>query len=279
VAEDYLDNPAGRLYRILVAMKGSRANVPVMNAMAEVFGIVPPLLADVSRAVMELFILADEARAQVEGLSDDEPKELLLQWQPNVMEALNAMFFQRSQPALTLDKVVACYGKDDLVALQFCSATLHRLRRELVIEHDALLRIREQITELLDVLGSDTDLDMDLRNLLLWNVRAMLRACDSYDRRGAAGIRDAYNQTIGALANNPDLVARRKSSPDTWQKVTVVLAAVSAVFNFGTTVFTAVEQATVTPPSIENVIVIPQELPPGTGSVDAPTSHTPVGPR
>lgn len=67
----------------------------------------------------------------------------------------------------------------------------------------------------------------------------MLRACDGYDRRGTAGIRDAYNQTVGALANNLDLLkAECKAIHRTDDR-----------------------------PS-------PRELLPGTGSVDAPTSHT-----
>jgi hypothetical protein len=281
VAVAYLDNPAGRLHRILVAMKQGRANVPVMHGMAEVLGIDPPLLHDVARAVAEVFALAIEAEGEVRSLGDDEPKELLLQWQPKVMEALNAMFFQRSNPALMLDTVARGYGEGDLVALAFCSATLHRVRRELVIERDALARIREQTTGLLAVLESDTDLDAELRGLLLWNVRAMLRACDSYDRRGTAGIRDALNQMVGALVSNPDLVARRESSPGTWQKVATVLATVSAVVGFGTAVVTAIEKADATP-AIERVIVSPgRELPSGTGSVDLPSSHThaAVGPR
>jgi hypothetical protein len=262
------------------AMKDGRSNVPAMNAMAEVLGIVPPYLPDVCRAVAELCSLSDEVQSEVERLGDNQPKELLLRWHPKVMEALNALFFQRSRPALTLGAVTDCYGKEDLYSLEYCSATLHSLRGEAVIGHAVLVRIREQISDLLGTLESDTCLDAELRDLLLWNVRAMLRACDSYERRGATGLRDAYNQTIGALTTNPDLVKRRKSSPDTWQKVTVVLTAVATAFNCVTSVITAIEDASAHP-SVEKVLIVP-ELPPAPGSVVMPTSHTAAssnGPR
>jgi hypothetical protein len=80
--------------------------------------------------------------------------------------------------------------------LAFCSATFHGATSDLMIELDALARDSQGVDRcLLDVLGSDTDLHAELRGLLLRNVRAMLRACDSYDRPGTAGIRDAVNQT------------------------------------------------------------------------------------
>jgi predicted RNA-binding protein len=269
----YMDNPAGRLYRILDRMKHARGNVPVMNGMAEVLEIDPPFLPDVARAVAEVFSLAVETEREVQSLGDDQPKELLLQWHPRVMEALNAMFFQRRNPPLTLDVVAALYSAEDLLALAFCSATLHSARRELVIEFDALARVREQIVDLLDVLESDADLDGELRRLLLRNGRVMLWACDSYHWRGAAGIRDAVNQTVGALVNNPDLVARAESSPKSWQKAMTVVAMVTSLVNLGNTVVTAIEKAGAGQPA-QIVIVSPRELPPGTGSADPPSPHT-----
>jgi hypothetical protein len=273
VVEAYIDNPAGRLHRILVAMKKGRPNVGVMYGMAEVLDINPPFLSDVARAVLDVFNLAIEAQGEVERLNDEQPKELLLRWQPKVMDALNAMFFQRSSPALTLGVVAGSYGEDDLVALEFCSATLHRLRRELVIERDSLARIREQIADLLVVLESDAALDGELRSLLLRHVRAMLRACDSYDRCGTVGIRDAVNQMVGALVTNPDLVVRKESSPGTWQKTATVIALLTSLVGLGTNVMTAIEKAS-SAPAIARMVPQVRELPPGTGSADPPSSHT-----
>jgi hypothetical protein len=276
VTEVYLDNPAGRLHRILVRMKQSHGNVPVMHGMAEVLGIVPAFLPDVSLAVSQVFSLAVETQSEIQSLSEDHPKELLLRWQPRVMEALNAIFFQNITPPPTLSAIAGRYGDDDLLALAFCSAALHQVRRELVIEQTALALIREQIADLLAVLESDADLDGELRVLLLRNVRAMLWACDRYDLCGTAGIRDAVNQTVGALVNNPALVARRESSPNIWQKVTTVIAAVTATVGLATAVVTAVEKASpATYPEI--VIVQDRELPPGTGSANPPSPLTHAG--
>lgn len=254
-------------------MKKGRASDGAIYGMAGVLGVDPPLLPDVARAVSEVFDLAIEAQDEVEGLGDEQPKELLLRWQPKVMDALNAMFFQRSTPVLTLGAVAGCYGEDDLVALEFCSATLHRIRRELVIERDALARVREQIADLLAALESDTALDGELRGLLLRNVRAMLRACDSYERCGTAGIRDAVNQTIGALVTRPDLVVRKESSPGTWQKAATVITLLSSLVGLATNVMTAIEKSGPAP-AIEIIVPQVRELPPGASSADPPSSHT-----
>lgn len=273
MAEVYLDNPAGRLYRILEAMQKGRQNVNIMEGMAEVLGIVPPFSSAVARAVSEVLNLAGEAEAEVRALNDEHNKELLLRWQPKVMDALNAMVFQRTSPVLTLGAVAGCYGREDHIALEFCSDALRRFRRELAIERDALDRIRGQIADLLVVLESDTALDGELRGLLLRNVRVMLRACDSYDRCGTAGIRDAVNQTIGALVTRPDLVVRRESSPATWQKTATVIALLSSLVGLATNVMMAIEKAS-PGPSIEIVTLPVRELPPGVGSADPPSSHT-----
>jgi hypothetical protein len=225
--------------------------------------------------VSDVLNLAVEAEAEVRALSDEHNKELLLRWQPRVMDALNTMFFQRTSPVLTLGAVANCYGREDLFALEVCSDALHRFRRELVIERDALARIREQIAELLAVLESDTALDGELRGLLLRNVRAMLWACDSYDRCGTAGLRDAVNQTIGALATRPDLLVRKESSPGTWQMAITVITLLTSLVGLATNVVTAIEKAG-SAPEIEFIMPPVRELPPGTGtgSADSPSSHT-----
>jgi hypothetical protein len=236
-------------------------------------------LPDVARGIAEVFSLAAETESEIRSLGDDQPKELLLRWQPKVMATLNAMFFQRSNPPLMLDAVTASYGEDDLLSLAFCSVALHSARRDLEIERDALARVREQIVGLLDALEVDADLNRGLRSLLLRNVRAMLRACDSYDRCGTAGIRDAVNQTVGALINNPDLVARAESSPKSWQKTMAVIALVTSMVNLGTAAVTVIEKAGTGQPA--QIVMVPpgRELPPGTGAVDSPPHpHGAAGP-
>jgi hypothetical protein len=247
VATAYLDNPAGRLVRILRAMKDARANLPLAQAMPEVLHVNPPLLPDVARALAELMDLPDEVQSEIEALPDDQPKELLLEWQPKVREALNCLVIQTVGPAPSISAVARIYGQEDLRALDFCSAALHQCRAELVIAPDDLARIKRLLSELLDDINSDLGLNDALRIVLLHNVREMLRACDSYERRGVESIRDAFNQTIGALWSNPDAVvaeerkASSSSKPGTVKKVIATLVTISALINYPISALTIIE--------------------------------------
>lgn len=276
MAETYLDNPAGRLYRILVAMQAIRPNLSVSQAMPEILGINPPLVPDLARAMGDLLQLPGEAQREIEKLTGTQSKERLLRWQPKVIEALNCLLFQMASPPLKIGQIAALYGPGDLMALEFCSEALHLAGAKQVVDHDFLTGIRQQISDLLDVLESDSDLQAQLRDLLIWNVRAMLRACDNYDLRGVAGISDAYNQAIGTMVNNWHVVeSRHGSSPATWKKVVAVLASVATLLGSSAGVITALEQPSASPAGVE-LVVLPAGPP--TASVPAARGGSPANP-
>lgn len=260
MADDYLDNPAGRLHRVLSRMKAHRPNVHVRDALTEVLGISTPLLHDLVRAVGEVVELPPEVERQVAALPGRHSKERLMQWRPKVDEALNCLVFQRSSPPPTIGAVADIYGDRELTTLEFCSETLHIAQTELGLEGEALDHVRRLISELLEILVADSELDTDLRELLIENVREMLRACDSHDRRGSAAMRDAYNVTIGSLVNNVQVTCRHNSSPATWAKVITVLGAVSALLGSSAAVINAIENLSPAHPVLE-VVVAPRQLP------------------
>lgn len=272
MAETYLDNPAGRLYRILVAMQAIRPNLSVGQAMPEILGISPPLVPDLARAMGDLLQLPSEAQREIEKLTGTQSKERLLRWQPKVIEALNCLLFQTVSPPLQIGQIAALYGPGDLMALEFCSEALHLAGDKQVVDHDFLTGIRQQISDLLDVLESDSDLQAELRDLLIWNVRAMLRACDNYDLRGVAGISDAYNQAIGTMVNNWRVVkSSHGSSPATWKKVVAVLASVAALLGSSAEVITALEHPSASPAGVERVV--PVVLPSGPSAASVPAAR------
>ena len=201
-----------------------------------------------------------------------------MQWRPKVDEALNCLVFQRSTPPPTIGAVANIYGDRELTSLEFCSEMLHIARTELAFEREALDHVRRLISELLEVLVADCELDADLRELLIENVREMLRACDSYDRRGSAAMRDAYNVTIGSLVNNVHVACQHGSSPATWAKVVTVLGAVSALLGSSAAVVDAIENLSPAHPVLE-VVVASRELPRGMVSptTPAPVSHQTPG--
>jgi hypothetical protein len=125
-----------------------------------------------------------------------------------------------------------------------------------------LSEIKKRLTELLDAIRSDATLDPELADLLRAHISSMIRACTNYEFQGSADIRDAYNQTIGALVNNWHIVVRHDDSKTgIWQKVIGVLGALSALLGFGTAVIAALETPSA-PPAVEIVVPTRALLPP-----------------
>ena len=240
-------------------MKAFRSNVHVRDAMAQILEVNPPLLHDLVRAMAEVLELPAEAERQVAALPGPQSKERLMQWRPKVDEALNCLVFQRSSPPPDIGQVARIYGDGELTALGFCSETLHHARTELAFDREALDDVRQRISELLDVLATDYELDGELRQLLVQNLQEMLRACDSYDRRGSAAMRDAYNITIGTLVNNVHIACRHETSPATWTKVVAVLGVVAALLGSSADLVQAIEKLPSPPPALE-VVLTPREL-------------------
>jgi hypothetical protein len=70
----------------------------------------------------------------------------------------------------------------------------------------------------------------------------MIAAIDSLPTWGTAMFQKAVAETVGDLAVHWQVVTSKSgNSPETWAKVTSVLAAVTAIFSFGTAVFQAIE--------------------------------------
>jgi hypothetical protein len=68
------------------------------------------------------------------------------------------------------------------------------------------------------------------------------QTCDSYDGRGAAAMRVAYDLTIGALINNLHITCRHETSPATWTKVVAVLNGIAALLGSSAAVVHAIEK-------------------------------------
>jgi hypothetical protein len=198
------------------------------------------------------------ARQEIELLSDDNPKDLMLRWWPKTVEAIGRL----TGAATPISKIASIYGEGELTSLEFSSAILHHAHHLPGISNEDLVEIKRRLTELLDAIRSDATLNPELADLLRTHISSMIRACTNYEFQGSADIRDAYNETIGALVNNWHIVVRHDDSrTGIWQKVIGVLGALSALLGFGTAVIAALEAPSASP-AVEIVVPTRALLPP-----------------
>lgn len=247
----YLDNPAGRLYIVLNSMRNyPNPGSGLEEALPVVFTVAPELHL-VARAIGEVYQLPSQAVAEVQQLTTGQAPDRLLRWAPNVNKALASMLYHRTSPPLQIGTIASQYDDADMISLDFCSEALHLAKPGLQLKIAQLQDIEAKLTDLRVTLEDDSDLDLELRSMLLDNVNEMIWACRSYHRTGTAGVRHAVNQTVGAVVNNWNLTVRQDTSPGTWAKFTVILGTVTAVVGFGTAVATALEAP---PPSSDPIV-------------------------
>jgi hypothetical protein len=296
MAHRYLDNPAGRLWNeldgllhtlpdrghFLFAMDRRSEKRP--NTVKDLFqnntsGFKPRVEGSwdlVEDYILELRIQARTVRSEINILGNALPDSTirhLMRWYPDVIQGLKML----SLPDTELGKLKTQIGSDDLEALEECSDLLHRHHPEPTLSDDKLISVGKMVRDLLNLLEKDKVLDVELRSLLLTHAQAMEAALSEADVRGAAGIQKALAETLGSLYLNWPLLARRDSSPDTWQKITVILGAIAAALSFGTAAFQALEApSTSSPPTIENIIEI---HPPGSIGSTLPTPQGNIQPK
>lgn len=248
------DNPAGRLYELLTRIREivhsddwrtsiSSSNIPdperhrdglnkVLSPEGSVSG---SLLAKLISAALSL---PDETFAELELLRHIVSVDLITQWGDRVRSGLEG-FFYRSMPFGELQKQA---DQSDMAYIALCSDLLHRHRREVEIELEKLEEIRDKIQDVLREVEEDPNFDKELRQLLISHLREMLDAIDSLPTWGTARLQTAVAETVGDLAVHWQVVTSKSgNSPETWAKVTSVLAAVTAIFSFGSAVFQSIE--------------------------------------
>jgi hypothetical protein len=247
------DNPAGRLYAILTRFKELPPNESIREALTNVLARDNP--GDVAYLMERLSILLDLPTKTVNELAQlDEiiSRDLLLRWVPAVEKAFESIAFSTA----AISSVTERYNEGDLASLAVCSDLLHRHLADPGLPEGQLDEFKERVIELIELVEMDEEIDRDLRKLLLHHLRAIRQAILEAAFWGILPVRSAVAETIGDLFLSPQLVARKETSPRTWEKVAAFLAAATAALSFGTATLQAIEGPAPSP-SIEVVVEEP----------------------
>ena len=190
---DYLsNNPAGRLYQILLEVQKQQNNgEPMQKVWARIFELDGQDTEEVFRAYLELLKLLKSAREAVEQLPDVDPDLYL-----KPFEQLERAFTV-SSVATNLQSFKQHLTEGTMTALRFCAYALSKVSNETEVSKEALRELREKVEALIsEVLSSE--FQYELRIFLIERLEEIRRAIIYYRVNGTKGLRRALETTIGA---------------------------------------------------------------------------------
>ncbi|HCM0712933.1 TPA: hypothetical protein N2743_004430 [Vibrio parahaemolyticus] len=189
-------NPAGRLHRILVATKSQSDNKKVRNVWSEVLGVELDDAA-ITKAVVELYSLTHQIQSLIkmkEGLNH----KLYLNSFSQIERALIPLNLTTSWSTVRVN-----LSDEALTRLQFCAEELSQFYAEDSLSEDELKSVIEKVEALFDSVYA-SKLPDPLRLALLEEVEPLRNAISMYRIKGAKGLKEALQATIGAVVANQE---------------------------------------------------------------------------
>jgi hypothetical protein len=265
---EYLDNPAGRLHRLLVRFRQNASNVRAWQTWAATLGIPDTDFPEVVRGLGMLLALPGEVESELAQVDPaDYAGDIVLRWKDEIVPALVPNLFQGQQS----DQMAAHLDDASLASLETCNWTLHRYRPQRPVADSDLKRIRRLIGELEIELRESGDIEPELREFLLQQCREMSRALRDMEIRGPAALEEALDRAVGAAHRRKDLAARSSEAPGVWRKFGEVIVVVAAALQIATSAIALpgqVQQAIEgpQPPAQVQVVVNEPGQPPSAGT-------------
>lgn len=184
-----MNNSAGRLYIILDKFRANEDNVKVDKAWADIFGLKPADVSDLSLAISEVVKLIEEVKLQI--AVQDVDLEIYMKPFAKIERIFTLGFGHKLANArVFIDDTV-------MAGLEFCAELLSRKMGEEVIEEEKLDDLFENIN-LLNERIAESDLPRDLKVLLQTNLYRLKKAVQHYHVHGARGLKDALDIALGS---------------------------------------------------------------------------------
>lgn len=272
---EYLDNPAGRLHRLLVLFRQNATNARAWQTWAATFGIQGENFPELARCLGLLLALPGEIESELAQVDPaNYPGDILLRWKDKIVPALVPGLFMAQQA----DQMAAQFDDASLGFLETCSWTLHRYRQQRPIADSDLERIRKLLNELEAELRDSEQIDAELREFLMRQCNEMSCAVQDMVIRGPAALEDALDRAAGAAYRRKDLARRSASAPSAWRKFGEVIVAVAAALQIATSAIALpgqVKQAIEGPqPPTQVRVVVNEPGRPPTASADTAAQHS-----
>lgn len=205
-------NPAGRLHKILTLAKRRSDQEKVREVWASILEVENDDVI-VTKAVVELYSLSNEIQSLIK-MNEQLNHELYLK----SFNSINRAFFPLNL-ASNWNSVKQYLSDEALTRLQFCAEQLSQFYAEDTLSEEDLGQIIEK-TELLFNAVYSSSLPHTLRLSLLEEVERLRRSIAMYKIKGAKGLKEALQGTIGSVvANQEELKASSDNNPDVLKRL------------------------------------------------------------
>jgi len=205
-------NPAGRLHKILTQAKSRPDQEKVRKVWATVLDVEENDVI-VTKAVVELYTLSNEIQSLIK-MNNNLNHDLYLK----SFNRINNAFFPLNLGA-DWKPVKGHLTEESLTRLQFCAEELSMFYTEDTLSEEDLKEIIEKTEELFSAVYASSLPDA-LRLSLLEEVERLRNSISMYRIKGAKGLKEALQGTIGAVvANQQDLKDSSKDNPDVLKRL------------------------------------------------------------
>ena len=189
-------NPAGRLHKILAEVKKQPDKSPVKKVWASALGVEENDVL-VTKSVVELYSLSQEIQSLIK-MNDGLNHELYLA----SFNKIDRSFFPLNLGA-PWSSVKPHLTDEAITRLQFCAEELSRFYSEESLSDEDLQDIIKKTEELFETLY-ESSLPAALRLSLLEEVERIRNAINLYKIKGAKGLKEALQGTLGAVVANQE---------------------------------------------------------------------------
>jgi hypothetical protein len=197
---DVKNNPAGRLYDLLLAARGQQGDVAAKVAWAKVFGVPEANTGILLKMLADLIDLMLEAKAAVAKLEDVE-HDLYLQPFKNIESMLSNLNLEArwQESRQRLDEAT-------MIALRFVADKLSRVSGFTQIKNEEVDQLEKDLEGLIARV-KDSQLPDHLKSLLIRNLEALGQALFAYRVRGIEGLEQELDRAYGSIVRHKEEVA------------------------------------------------------------------------
>ena len=190
------NNPAANLYDLLSRMTNTTDDrQPAFMVLAAAFGVDPKYSEKFFWCLSQLARMIEDTKRAINGI-DNIDKELFLKPFPNIEKLAYSRNFE-----FPWSHFRSALDGETLLGLQHCVHELSRTADQVTLSAENIQELQVEVENLIkDLLTSD--IQSELKNLLLEKLEAVRTAILYYRVRGIDGIREATEAAIGAMFLN-----------------------------------------------------------------------------
>ena len=205
VAKVSLNNPAGRLYSILSRAK-TAGGANVLSNFASAFGTPPENVPQIMLNFGLLGLTVDEISEQLKRINAMDTLDIYLESVPSLKSALSIQNLATNWAGYK-----DLLRDDDLKTLQHCSKDLAKFSSETVLSEEQLTDFKTKIDALYEELFQSTELEPELKRVVLEHLESIRRAIHDYRIKGIRPLEEALCVTALTLHQVPSQPAEKES--------------------------------------------------------------------